>query len=523
MHIVIADPLSPSAVEALRVPGWTIDSRAGRAPADLARDLSDADALVVRSATQVTADLLLAAPKLRVVARAGTGVDNVDVAAASARGIVVMNAPGANSISVAEHAMGLMLALSRSVPAADAAMKKGVWDKKRLTGVELRGKLLGVVGFGRIGREVAARARAFGMDLVAHDPFIPARAATDVALVPLDELLSRADYITLHVPSTPETYHLLDAARLGRCKRGVRIVNTARGELVDEGALIDAIEAGIVAGAGLDVFEKEPPTDHRLTQLPQVIATPHISASTVEAQEQVGQEIAACVRDYLRDGIIRNAVNFPAIPAEEFARVLPFLQLADRLGALAAQLLRGRPESLGVRYYGPVPAAHEDVLGTAVIAGALRSVTSGVTLVNARAIAAARGLEVVESRSSRRREFANVLSVKIRDSAGERWVEGTVFEDGSPRLHTVQAVDIEAPLSGTLLVIDNEDQPGVIGDVGTALARHGVNIANFALGRGEGGAVGVINVDAAPGLDAAVDDIRRLASIRDARVARLDR
>jgi D-3-phosphoglycerate dehydrogenase len=521
MHIVVAEPLAPSALDVLRLPGWTIDARGGRAASDLARDLADADALVVRSATQVTADLLSAAPKLRLVARAGTGVDNVDVPAATARGIVVVNAPGANSISVAEHAIGLMLALARSVPAADAAMKKGVWDKKRLTGVELRGKVLGIIGLGRIGREVAARARAFGMEVVAHDPFIPAKAAVDVPLLALDDLLSRADYLTLHVPSTPETHHLLDAARLGCCKRGVRIVNTARGDLVDEPALADAIGAGVVAGAGLDVFETEPPIDHRLVDLAQVIATPHISASTVEAQEQFGQEIAACVRDYLRDGIIRNAVNFPTIPPDAFARVRPFLTLADRLGALASQLLRGRPESLGVRYYGPVPSAHEDVLGSAVIAGALRGVTSGVTVVNARAAAAARGLEVVESRGSRRREFANMLSVKLRDSAGERWVEGTVFEDGSARLHTLQGVPVEAPLSGTLLVIDNEDQPGVIGDVGTALARHGVNIATFALGRGEDGAVGVIKVDAAPGLDAAVEAIRALASIRDARVARL--
>jgi D-3-phosphoglycerate dehydrogenase len=501
MHIVIADQLPASAVELLRsVPGWTIDARAGRPPADLARDLADADALIVRSATKVTPALMEAAPRLRVIARAGTGVDNVDVPTATERGIVVMNAPGANSISVAELAVALMLSLSRAIPAADASMKNGVWEKKKLTGGELRGKILGVVGLGRIGQEVGTRARGFGMNLVAHDPFISEQVAATlgIELLSLDDLCAAADYITLHLPSTPETRHLFNAARLARCKPGVRIVNTARGELIDEAALADAIEARHVAGAGLDVFESEPPVDWRLAKLPQVVATPHIAASTVEAQEQVGIETAVALRDFLREGVIRNAVNFPGIPGEEYARVRPFMLLAERMGTLVSQLGDGRTQGIGIRYYGPLVSAHGDLIASAVVAGVLRPIlSSNVTVVIARALAVERGIEVVESRSSRPRSFANMLSVKLQTTGGERWIEGTVFEGDSPRLTQLDGVDVEVPLEGTarLLVIRNEDQPGVIGEVGTILGRHQINIGSFALGRSRGGAVGVVSLD----------------------------
>ena len=524
MHIVIADSLPASAADALRAAGWSVDAKAGRKPDELARDLSNADALIVRSATQVTAQLIEAAPKLRVIARAGTGVDNVDVPAATARGILVMNAAGASSVSVAELALALMLSLARPIPAADASMKRGEWEKKKFMGAELRGKLLGVIGFGRIGREVAARARAFGMDIVAYDPFIAARAAgaAGVALVELDELLARADFITLHMPALPETRHVINAERLARCKKGVRIVNTARGDLIDESALADAIESGHVAGAGLDVFESEPPPDKRLTTLPQVVATPHIAASTNEAQALVGNEIAINVRDYLFEGVMRNAVNFPAVPAEDVPRVRPYLQLAEKLGALIAQLLPARPESISIRYYGPLMTTYETVIGSAVLAGALsRSAEDSVTAVNARALATERGLEVVESRSTRPRDFVHVISVKLRGATRERWVEGTVFEPARPRLCALDGVPIEAPLSGTLVVMANDDRPGVIGDVGTAFGRHGVNIGSFALGRHESGAVGVISVDEADGLAAAVKDVRASKAVREALVVRL--
>ena len=379
-----------------------------------------------------------------------------------------------------------MLSLARPIPAADASMKRGEWEKKKFMGAELRGKLLGVIGFGRIGREVAARARAFGMEIVAYDPFIAARAAeaAGVPLLELDDLLSRADFITLHMPSLPETHHVMNAERLARCKKGVRIVNTARGELIDEAALADAIESGHVAGAGLDVFESEPPTDKRLTSLPQVVATPHIAASTNEAQELVGSEIAINVRDYLLEGVIRNAVNFPAVPPDDVPKLRPYLLLAEKLGALVAQLVPDRPEEIGIRYYGPLMTAYENVIGSAVLAGALSRTEDNVTAVNARALAGERGLDVVESRSTpSARLHARHLGQAAQRGRASAGSKGMVVEPSSPRLCSIDGVPIEAPLSGTLVVMANDDRPGVIGDVGTAMGRHGVNIGSFALGR----------------------------------------
>ena len=404
MKIIIADPLPSSAADLLRAEGWSVDARAGRSPGELQGDLAAADGLIVRSATRVDADLLAAAPRLRVVARAGTGVDNIDLDAASRRGILVLNAPGVNSISVAEHALALMLALARSVPRADASMKVGRWEKKALDGAELRGKCLGVLGLGRIGREVVRRALAFEMRIVAHDPYISAQIADDlsVELVTLDGLCAEADYISLHLPSTAGTRGLFDAARLARCKRGVRIVNTARGDLLDEAALAAAIGSGQVAGAGLDVFETEPPGSAALTGLPQVVATPHIAASTREAQELVGLETATCVREFLRAGVVRNAVNFPSVTAEEFRRLQPFVGLAERLGSFLAQLAEDRIEVVGIRYYGELAHRNHDMLVGAVLVGLFRTMLSStVTLVNARSIAQQRGLEIVESHSTR--------------------------------------------------------------------------------------------------------------------------
>ena len=528
MHIVIADQLPASAVDLLSsISGWTVDARSGRTPDVLGPDLQNADALIVRSATKVTESLIAKAPKLRVIARAGTGIDNVDLNAASARGILVMNAPGGNSVSVAEHALALMLALARSVPAADATMKRGVWDKKKLTGAELRGKTLGLIGLGRIGQEVAARARAFGMEIVAHDPFISEEVAKSlgIGLVTLDDLCAMADYVSLHIPATAETRHLFGKARLARCKKGIRIVNTARGELIDEAALAEAIESGQVAGAALDVFEKEPPANWRLAQLPQVVATPHIAASTAEAQELVGLETATAVRDYLATGVIRNAVNFPAIGAEEMLRLQPFLTLAQQMGALGGQLAEGRTKGLSVRLYGPLVGSNSTLIVSAAVTGLLQPLlSSAVTIVNAREVATERGIEIVESHSSRARNFANIISVKVHTNTGERWMEGTVFEPNRPRLTLLDGIEIEAELQGTLLLLRNADKPGVIGQVGSILGRHSVNIASFALGRDSAGAVGVVRLDVPPedeGLAKALPEIRAAEAVREARVARV--
>jgi D-3-phosphoglycerate dehydrogenase len=531
MKIVVADDLPASALDLLRSePGWDVDARTGRAPSDLLHDVTGADALIVRSATTVAAPLLAAAgPALKIVARAGAGVDNVDVAAATAAGVLVVNTPGANSISVAEHACALMLALARSIPVADRATKDGKWEKKKFVGSELRGKTLGVVGFGRIGREVALRATAFGMRVVAHDPFIAAdvAAALSVSLMSLDELCAIADYLTLHLPSTPGTRHLFGDQRLAHCKRGIRIVNTARGDLIDEGALRRAIEAGIVAGAALDVFESEPPQDWSLARLPQVIATPHIAASTEEAQELVGIETAITVRDFLKHGTVRNAVNFPSLQPDQFQRLQPWVRLAERLGSLTAQLGPARIQAIGIRYYGTLAESRgTDILAPSAVAGVLGPILSGgVSMVNAVAVARDRGIDVIESRSSRAREYTSLLSLKLLTDRGERWVEGTVFEPGGPRLTSIHGLPVEAPLAGTMLIVENDDRPGVVGDVGSILGRHGINIASFALGRGGTTAVGIIAVDGTPGdaanLERAVADIGRAPAIRSVSLVRL--
>jgi D-3-phosphoglycerate dehydrogenase len=526
MKIIVADELPSSALDLLRSEGWNVDARSGRPPAELAVDLADADAIVVRSATKVTADLIGAAPNLRAVARAGTGVDNVDVDAASARGIVVMNAPGANSISVAELTIALMLALARKIPAADASMKQGKWDKKSFLGEELRGKTLGLAGLGRIGQEVARRARAFEMNVIAHDPFISASIARDlrIEMVSLDDLTQRADYLSLHMPATPETRHVFNAERLAASRRGLRLINTARGDLIDESALADAIEAGHIGGAALDVFESEPTKDHRLQKLPQVIATPHIAASTREGQELVGVETATALRDYLKTGVIRSAVNFPSLGAEEFQKLQPFAAVAQQLGCLLGQMGAARIEGVTVKYYGDLAGGSSPLIVSSVLEGLLRTILSvPVTPVNARAVAAERGIDVSESQSARPRGYTSLLSVKLHTGEGERWVEGTVVQ-GAPRLVSLNGVQVDAPLGGSMLLMVNNDKPGVIGAVGTILGRHGINIANFALGRSDTGAVGVVTVDDPDGhalSKAVMGEIRAVPAIQQAWAARV--
>jgi D-3-phosphoglycerate dehydrogenase len=523
VRIVVADDLPASALAVLRAEGWTIDAQSGRSPDQLKLDVAEADAIVVRSATKITPDIIAAAPRLRAIARAGTGVDNVNVEAASARGIVVMNAPGANSISVAELALAQILALARKLPAADASMKQGIWDKKSFLGEEIRGKVLGLAGLGRIGQEVARRAQAFEMTVIAHDPFISAQVASDlgIELVTLDELCARADYLSLHMPSTPQTKRTFNADRLARCKQGLKIVNTARGDLIDEAALVAALESGHLGGAALDVYDAEPTKDHTLQKLAKVVASPHIAASTREGQELVGVETASALRDFLKSGVIRNAVNFPAVAPDEFQRLQPYMALGEQLGAMVGQMGEARIESLGVRYYGELAGQHPLIVN-AVLVGLFRAILSDpVTAVNARATAAARGIEIVESSSTRSRNFRSLLSVKLTTDAGDRWVEGIVV-DRQPRLVLLNGVPVDAPLGGTLLLIANHDQPGVIGEVGSLLGRHRVNIANFALGRAEGGAVGVVNVDDAAGtVDGLLDEIRGVTAVKAAWVVRV--
>jgi D-3-phosphoglycerate dehydrogenase len=526
MLIVVADDLPKTAIDLLRAEGWTVDARSGRTPEQLIADLADAEALMVRSATKVTAEIIAGAPKLRAIARAGTGVDNVNVEAASARGIVVMNAPGANSISVAELAMAQLLSLARKLPAADASMKQGKWDKKSFLGEEVRGKVLGLAGLGRIGQEVARRAQAFEMSVIAHDPFIAAQVAEGlgIELVSLDELCARADYLSLHMPATPQTRHTFNAERLAKCKKGLKLINTARGELIDEPALVEAIKSGHIGGAALDVFTAEPTTDHTLQQLPQVVASPHIAASTREGQELVGLETASALRDFLKTGVIKNAVNFPSVAPEEFQKLQPFVTLAKQLGSLVGQMGEARIQTLSVRYYGDLATGQHPLIVSAALVGLFQSILSDtVTEVNAKAVAKARGIDLIESSSTRPRSYRSLLSLKLTTSSGERYMEGTVVPGQGPRLVLLDGVPLEAPLTGTILLFQNNDQPGVIGELGTILGKHKINIANFSLGRTEAGrAVGAVHLDEPPPVpDNVLAEIRGLKQLQNAWLVRV--
>lgn len=525
MKIIVADKISERGLELLRATGWQIVSPAAAA---LPAEMKDADGLIVRSATRVTKELLGNAARLRVVGRAGVGVDNIDVDAATHRGVLVMNTPGGNSVSVAEHTLALMLALARSVPQSNASIHAGRWEKSSASGTELRGKTLGLVGFGRVGTEVARRACALEMNVLAHDPYVTPAAAREleVELVPLDDLLRRSDVISLHTSLSPSTEKMIDAAALAKMKRGARLINCARGELIDEAALADALKSGRIAGAALDTFAVEPPKNSPLIGIANLIATPHIAGSTAEAQEEVGTAIAQQVRDYLADGLIRNAVNMPAMSAEQYRRLRPYLELGERLGALVAQAAPSR--SFGrvrIRYAGEPAELGAHIIRSAVLIGLLNSVLDEkVNLVNAGQAAAERGLIVEETTRRRERGYPNTLEVSLINGGHDLTVEGIVVQDGSPRILALDGIGLEAPLEGTLLLTRNRDVPGVIGQIGTALGNLGVNIATFALGRREpvhgAEAVALVRLDGDVSASI-VEKIRTIPSITEARLIKL--
>lgn len=524
MKIVVADKIADRGLELLREPGWSLLTPA--AP-DLAPALADADGLIVRSATRVTAGLFDAAPCLRVVGRAGVGVDNIDTDAATLRGVLVMNTPGGNSVSVAEHAFALLLALARAIPQLNTAIHAGRWEKSGAAGTELRGKTLGLIGLGRVGIEVARRARVFEMRVVAHDPYVAAEMAREagVETLPLADVLSLADYVSLHCALGPATERIIRAETLAQMKRGARLVNTARGELVDEAALADALRSGHLAGAALDVFASEPPRDSPLLGIPNLIATPHVAGSTQEAQEEVGVQIAQQVRDYLKDGVIRNAVNLPALSAEQYRRVRPYLELAERLGALVAQVASAPPVRVRITYTGAPAEMGASLLRNAVLAGLLNTVLEEkVNLVNAVKVAGARGLAIEEHTRRREQGFPDRLEVAIAGPQGSALAaEGTVLHGTAPRLLSLDGMDLEANLEGNLLFTRNRDVPGVIGRIGTALGALGVNIATFALGRRDssgGEALALIRVDGEIP-PAAVEALSGIEAITEVRRVRL--
>src|SRR5215470_8607993 len=488
MKVIVADKISERGIEILKQTGWNIVFTTKET---LHAELADADALIVRSATKVTPALLDHAPRLRVVGRAGVGVDNIDLDEATKRGVLVMSTPGGSSVSVAEHTFALLLALVRQVPKLDAAMREGRWEKSS-SGAEVRGKTLGLFGLGRIGSEVARRAVAFDMRVLAFDPYISESAAKElsVALVPMEQLLAESDFISLHMAVSALTQNMINAQVIGMMKKGVRIVNAARGELINEADLAEALKSGRIGGAALDVFVEEPPKNSALVGLPNVVSTPHIAGSTKEAQEEVGTQVAVQIRDYLAEGIIRNAVNLPALSADQYRRVRPYLELAERLGALVSQATETRPGRIRIRYAGEVAEVGTHLLRSAVLAGALNAVLDEkVNVVNAPAVAAARGLTVEEETRRREHGFPNTLEVCVlpekSGSACGFTAEGTVVHDGSPRVLAIEGIPLEAPLEGTILYLRNRDEPGVIGQVGTTLGKLGVNIATFALGRRE--------------------------------------
>ena len=533
MKIVIADDVSEHAVQVLRAQSsWQVVDLGHEKLEAAARrqkvvdELRDAEALIVRSATKANRELLDHADRLRVIGRAGVGVDNVDLEAATHKGVVVMNTPGGNAMSVAEHSIAMMLALARRIPQADASLKQQRWEKKAFLGQELRGKALGLAGFGRIGAEVARLAQAFGMQVTAYDPHISPRIASDlnVKLVPLEELFSSSDFISLHASATPESHHMVNARTLGLARPGVRIVNCARGELVDEAALLAALEDGKVAGAGLDVFETEPPKDFRLVAHPHVIATPHIAGSTEEAQEIVGIRIAEQVRDYLGEGIVRNAVNLPALSAEEYRRLQPYLALGEKLGAFLAQI-GGRPLSeIRISYDGGLGDLNTHLVRNAVLKGVLGQTLSEeeVNIVNAGSRAREIGIEVQEVRSARRAGLTNSLGIALRSGSEEASALGTVGPRNSLRILGVNNIDVEAPLEGVILFIRNQDVPGVIGRLGTLLGERQINIANFALGRNPElhEAIGLVNVDHEVPAEV-MAEIRNVAAIRRAQLVKI--
>ena len=526
MKILIADKISQRAVELLRAEdSWDVVFLPGKEGASVTEEIRDADALLVRSATKVTASLLEGAEKLRVIGRAGVGVDNVDLDAATKKGIVVMNTPGGNAVSVAEHTLALLLSLARRIPQADNSMKKGQWEKKKLQGIELRSKTLGLVGFGQIGTEVARLAKAFEMEIVAYDPYVSSLVARElnIRLVSLEELLKVSDFVSLHASATPETKHLINAKSLALAKPGVRIVNCARGELINETDLLAALENGQVAGAGLDVFETEPPKDLRLTGHAGVVATPHIAGSTEEAQEIVGIRIAEQVRDYLTTGVARNAVNMPAISAEEFKKLEPYIQLGEKLGSFLVQIAGGRVGEVRISYDGGLAELNTHLVRNAVLKGIMGpALSEQVNLVNAGALAQSRGIEVAELRSARRATFSNSLGIALRTEAETATVLGMVGLRGALRILGINDIDIEAPLRGVILFIRNQDVPGVIGRVGTILGNRKLNIANFALGRNQQvhEAIGLVNVDNHIAAEV-LDEIRAIPAIQAARVVEL--
>src|SRR6187397_1678155 len=499
--VLVSDALSPAAVQIFRDRGIEVDFQPalGKDKEKLAAAVGNFDGLAVRSATKVTSKVLQKAKKRKVIGRAGIGVDNVDIPAATARGVIVMNTPFGNSITTAEHAISLMLALARQIPEADTSTRAGKWEKNKFMGVEITGKTLGVIGCGNIGSIAADRALGLKMKVVAFDPFLSPERAKDIGVekVELDELFRRADFITLHTPLTEKTKNIIDAAAIAKMKKGVRIINCARGGLVDEAALRAALDSGQVAGAAFDVFAEEPANANPLFGHPNVVCTPHLGAATSEAQENVALQVAEQMSDYLLQGAISNAVNFPSITAEEAPKLRPFIALAEKLGSFAGQLTETGLKKVQISYDGHVAQMKTKALTSAAVAGLLRPMLQDINVVSAPIIAKERGIVVEEVTREAEGDYESLITVTVTSENQTRWVSGTVFADGRPRIVNIKGIRMDAEFGPSMIYITNLDKPGFIGKFSSTLGEAGINIATFHVGRDApgGNAVALIEID----------------------------
>jgi D-3-phosphoglycerate dehydrogenase len=497
--VLISDQMDPNAAEIFRAAGVEVDEITGLSKDELKKIIGEYDGLAIRSSTKVTADLLDAATNLKVIGRAGIGVDNVDIPAATARGVVVMNTPFGNSITTAEHAIALMFALARELPEADASTQAGKWEKNRFMGVELTGKTLGLIGCGNIGSIVAERGLGLKMKVIAFDPFLTPERAIDIGVekVELEQLLARADFITLHTPLTDQTRNILSRDNLAKTKPGVRIINCARGGLIDEAALKDGLESGHIAGAALDVFAEEPAKANPLFGTRGLVATPHLGASTTEAQVNVAIQVAEQLSEYLTRGGVTNALNMPSLSAEEAPRLKPYMALAEKLGSLVGQLAHGGLSRISIETEGAAAELNQKPISAAVLAGLMRVYSDTVNMVNAPFLARERGVDVREIRHAHEGDYHTLVRVTVETDAGPRTVAGTLFGSGAPRLVELFGITVEAELEGDMIYIVNEDRPGFIGRLGSILGEANVNIATFHLGRRDAGgeAVALVAVD----------------------------
>ena len=525
MKVLISDNLSPRGIEVLKQSGLEVDVKTGMKPEELKACIGQYHGLIIRSATKVTAEIVEAAANLKVVGRAGSGLDNVDKAAASKKGIVVMNTPGGNTITTAEHTIALMFALARQIPQATASMKQGKWEKKRFTGVELFKKTIGIVGIGNIGKHVARRALSLGMIVIGYDPYLSDENAKEMGIekVDLATLFKRSDFITIHTPITSETKNLISTKTIQLMKDGVRIINCARGGIVNEAELYEALKSGKVAGAALDVFEKEPPGENPLLTLDSVICTPHLGAATEEAQENVAVAIAEQVVDCLVNGVIRNAVNFPSVPAEQVLRLKPYLTLAEKLGSFASQVFEGGVTEITVEYRGEASQLNTAPVNIALLKGFLTPILEEtVNFVNAPVITKERGIEVKEMKSPDGGDYQSMIILRVKADRKEHRLSGTLLGRTDPRIVRIDDFAVEIVPEGTMLFMYNNDRPGVIGNIGSYLGKCNINIARMHFGReSQGGmAISVVSIDS-PLSEPQLEDLKKMPNILSLRVVEL--